>query len=205
MNKKDKKKIFKEKIIKPIKTFFNNIGKKVKFEQTKFNAYELIVVMIMACVVGIFIGEVIFYNKDGNIKTDQNKLTEIENVYKTLLSDYYGEITEKDLSEAAIKGMTSLLGDKYSFYMESEASADFNERLDGKFTGLGVEIVFIKNDLKKLDAQKQDYTTLKKYYKRKLVDYGAMREIKNSAIGNYGSQEGTCKFTGKNVRLKNAS
>ena len=44
------------------------------------------------------------------------------------------------------------------------------------------EILFIKDDMKKLDKEKTDYTKLLKYYKRKLVDYGAMRVIKNSWI-----------------------
>ena len=42
------------------------------------------------------------------------------------------------------------------------------------------EILFIKNDMKKLDKGKTDYSRLIKYYKRKLVDYGALRELKNS-------------------------
>ena len=42
------------------------------------------------------------------------------------------------------------------------------------------EILFIKDDMKKLHETKTDYTKILKYYKRKLVDYGAMREIKNS-------------------------
>ena len=51
------------------------------------------------------------------------------------------------------------------------------------------EILFIKNDMKKIEASKTktDYSKLLKYYKRKLIDYGAMRELKNSYIsqGNY--------------------
>jgi len=42
------------------------------------------------------------------------------------------------------------------------------------------EILFIKNDMKKLDKEKIDYSKILKYYKRKLVDYGAMRELRNS-------------------------
>ena len=34
--------------------------------------------------------------------------------------------------------------------------------------------------MKKLDKGKTDYSKLIKYYKRKLVDYGALRELKNS-------------------------
>lgn len=42
------------------------------------------------------------------------------------------------------------------------------------------EVLFIKNDMKKLWNTKTDYSKIIKYYKRKLVDYGAMRELKNS-------------------------
>ena len=42
------------------------------------------------------------------------------------------------------------------------------------------EILFIKDDLKKLHSSKIDYSKIIKYYKRKLVDYGAMKQIKDS-------------------------
>lgn len=42
------------------------------------------------------------------------------------------------------------------------------------------EILFIKNDMKKLKEGKTDYSKILTYYKRKLVDYGAMRQIKES-------------------------
>ena len=53
------------------------------------------------------------------------------------------------------------------------------------------EILFIKNDLKNLGKGKTDYTKLTKYYKRKLVDFGAMRVIRN-----------TVKSEGKYVKVK---
>ena len=40
------------------------------------------------------------------------------------------------------------------------------------------EILFIKNDISKIQKEKTDYSRLSKYYKRKLVDYGVMKEIK---------------------------
>ncbi len=42
------------------------------------------------------------------------------------------------------------------------------------------EILFIKNDMKKLREGKTDYSKIMNYYRRKLVDYGAMRQIKDS-------------------------
>ena len=45
--------------------------------------------------------------------------------------------------------------------------------------------------MKKLDKEKTDYTKIKKYYKRKLVDYNAMRVIKNN-----------CQSEGKYTKIK---
>ena len=53
------------------------------------------------------------------------------------------------------------------------------------------EILFMKNDIKNLNKGKTDYSKLLKYYKRKLVDYGAIRVIKNSF-----------KSEGKYVKIK---
>lgn len=49
------------------------------------------------------------------------------------------------------------------------------------------EILFIKNDMKKIENSKIDYSKIITYYKRKLVDYGAIREIRNSykSVGKY--------------------
>lgn len=42
------------------------------------------------------------------------------------------------------------------------------------------EILFIKNDMKQLKNQKTDYSRIIKYYKRKLADYGVLKQVKNS-------------------------
>ena len=49
------------------------------------------------------------------------------------------------------------------------------------------EILFIKNDMKKIENSKMDYSKINTYYKRKLIDYGAIRELKNSykSTGKY--------------------
>ena len=46
------------------------------------------------------------------------------------------------------------------------------------------EILFIKNDMKKIKESntKTDYSKLITYYKRKLIDYGALRELKNVSM-----------------------
>ena len=56
--------------------------------------------------------------------------------------------------------------------IEALKEADFIEYIKQK------EVLFIKNDMPKLHEDKTDYSKLIKYYKRKLVDYEVMREIK---------------------------
>ena len=65
-------------------------------------------------------------------------------------------------------------------YIEKLKETDFIEYMKEK------EILFIKDDIKKLYNEKTDYSKLMKYYKRKLVDYNAMKEIKAfKSEGNY--------------------
>ncbi len=45
--------------------------------------------------------------------------------------------------------------------------------------------------MKKLKEGKTDYSKILQYYKRKLVDYGAMKQIKDS-----------CKSEGKYIKIK---
>ena len=49
------------------------------------------------------------------------------------------------------------------------------------------EILFIKKDMERIKDAKFDYSKIIKYYKRKLLDYGAIRELKNTykSVGNY--------------------
>ncbi|MCI9063395.1 MAG: hypothetical protein HFJ17_02165 [Clostridia bacterium] len=52
------------------------------------------------------------------------------------------------------------------------------------------ETLFIKDDIVKIKDEKYDYSKLLKYYKRKLVDYGAMMQISGvKSIGKYTSKQ----------------
>ena len=52
------------------------------------------------------------------------------------------------------------------------------------------EVLFIKDDIKQIRKEKYDYSRLIKYYKRKLVDYGEMKEIiKPISTGRYKSNQ----------------
>lgn len=67
--------------------------------------------------------------------------------------------------------------------IEKLKEVDFIEYIKRK------EILFIKDDMAKIKNEKYDYTKLIKYYKRKLVDYEVMKEIKGyKSKGEYTSK-----------------
>jgi carboxyl-terminal processing protease len=65
----------------------------------------------------------------------------------TLISDEYigGEVSQKALLEAAIRGMTDIL-DPYSSYLEENELANFTSGLTGRINGLGVQLKRSVND-----------------------------------------------------------
>lgn len=75
---------------------------------------------------------------------------------------------------------------------ENIKETDFNEYIKQK------EILFIKEEIRKIRKEKIDYTQLLRYYKRKLVDYGAIREMRcgvTTRIGVYKKIKKEVKYT----------
>ena len=137
----DKKKL--EDKNKKIKSnnFLTKMLKKLNPEQNKFNFLEIILLMFMAFVVGVFASQAISLKipilNNTTVIEDTSELTR---VYNLIVNRYYGDIDKKELTSAAIKGMMNYLSDDYSVYFTEEEKQSFNERLNGVYTGLGVEI-----------------------------------------------------------------
>lgn len=145
MSKKEKKLNIKEtiknnKLYKKIKKQIS----KINLEKNKFNTLELLLIFVMALLLGIVAGEMIFSGRDVNnisiTKKINNNVSEIESIYNTLLEEYIDEIDEDQLKDAAVNGMFSLLGDDFSLYYDEQASDTLKEELEGYFYGIGVEI-----------------------------------------------------------------
>lgn len=112
-----------------------------------FNYVEVIVIMIITLILGGVIGSFITYispDRDSSstvVHEVPNDLKEFINTYNNIIADYYEEIDHEKLLEAGINGMLEYLDDDYSIYMDEETSQDFNEQVEGKYTGIGVEII----------------------------------------------------------------
>lgn len=115
-----------------------------------FNYLEVILIMIIMLVLGGLLGRfVTYFERRDNSSDDDNKQV-VENVssefkefidtYNDIRENYYEEVDKEKLLDAGIKGMLEYLDDDYSLYMNQEETETFNEQVEGKYVGIGVEI-----------------------------------------------------------------
>lgn len=138
MNKEEKGN--KEKLVDKVKKYIKN---NVRFlnKKNQFNMMEVIVLMIITSIFGMFVGGVIMYGRGALNTGIKKELNEFVNTYTEILNDYYEEVSEEGLLEAGISGMINYLGDPYSTYMNSDANTAFNEKVNGEYVGIGTEII----------------------------------------------------------------
>lgn len=111
-----------------------------------FNMVEVLIIIIISIAFGVFIGcSVSFFKQEYHGEKVSSSLQELITVYNNILDDYYKDINESDLVDAAIEGMLSSLDDPYSTYMDEKNSQVFNETVSGSYIGIGVTIA-VKED-----------------------------------------------------------
>ena len=114
-----------------------------------FNYLEVILIMIITLIIGGFLGG--FVNQFVTKPTKQESSTvsdefqEFLNTYEDIKENYYEEIDEGEMLNAGIKGMIDYLDDKYSVYMDEEETEEFNEQVEGKYVGIGTEIMQLED------------------------------------------------------------
>ncbi len=115
-----------------------------KSKNVTFNLIEVIViVLITGLVVSVGSGIIIYRNYDNNDnkKIDNSEiLSEFVEVYNNIINSYVEEVNKEELVGSAIEGMFNYLGDRYSDYFDSESTSDLQDRLNGEYYGIGVEI-----------------------------------------------------------------
>lgn len=120
-------------------------------KQVGFNFVEVLVIMIITLILGVVIGSFIMYVTKDNKKNVivkngvPSEMQEFLDTYNNIINNYYEKVDSDKLIEAGINGMLEYLGDDYSVYMDKEISNEFNEQIEGKYYGIGVEIVLTDN------------------------------------------------------------
>ncbi|HUC90209.1 MAG TPA: S41 family peptidase [Patescibacteria group bacterium] len=64
----------------------------------------------------------------------------VDEVYKTLKTNYDGKLNQTQLLDGIKKGMAESTGDPYTAYFNAKEAKDFNDQLQGTFSGIGAEL-----------------------------------------------------------------
>ncbi len=107
-----------------------------------------IIVSIPTLIMSIISGSLIFNRlNSGKVTTTNNKyVNEFISTYNKLLDEYYEDLDENKLVDAAINGMLSYTGDDYTIYMNEDATESLNEKLEGTYEGVGIRISLNDNN-----------------------------------------------------------
>lgn len=108
---------------------------KIKNKNTTYTFKELLIVtmfvtLIISTITGIVVYKVI----------SSNELIKLESSYNKIKNEYYSDINKEELENAAIDGMMKYLNEKYSLFMDQEETSSLNDKLDGNYDGIGIEI-----------------------------------------------------------------
>lgn len=113
-------------------------------KKIKVNFLQLtILIFIPSLILSLVSGSLVYMrlSNHGRVTTTNNKhVNEFINTYNKLLDEYYEDLDETKLVDAAINGMLEYTGDDYTIYMNEDATDSLNEKLEGTYEGIGVRI-----------------------------------------------------------------
>lgn len=113
-------------------------------KKIKLNFIQLaIIVSVPTLIMSIISGSLVYsrLNNTGKVTTTNNKyVNEFISTYNKLLGEYYEDLDENKLVDAAINGMLEYTGDDYTIYMNEDATESLNEKLEGTYEGIGIRI-----------------------------------------------------------------
>ncbi|GGN93030.1 S41 family peptidase [Saccharibacillus kuerlensis] len=75
----------------------------------------------------------------------QAEMSKLNAAVKLIEDNYYKDVDHNKLVEGAVNGIVGALDDPYSSYMPAEQASEFNESIEGSFTGIGAEVE-LKNE-----------------------------------------------------------
>lgn len=112
-----------------------------------FSIVEVIVIIVVSAIFTSIATGIIVMN---NFKSEagityaellqDDKVKEFLDVYADVLSGYYENVDKSEAINSAISGMMSYLGDKYSTYLDDDATNNLNDMLAGTYNGIGILI-----------------------------------------------------------------
>ncbi len=115
--------------------------KSIKDKKPTFELWEVLVITLVSSVImGLSTGYVAYRSNKNNVNTGNEYINELVKSYNNITSNYYDNIDEKSLVDAAINGMLNYLGDPYTTYLDKTNTNSLNSALAGTYEGIGVEV-----------------------------------------------------------------
>ena len=118
-------------------------------DRDNYSFSELFGVTIFSLILGAFACFSLFMIISGgrNYFKIAKELSKFYDVYDVITNNYYGEVDNKELIEAAIDGMVSSVGDVYTSYNDVETTDNFNQMVEGTYEGIGCTITTKDNQV----------------------------------------------------------
>ena len=108
---------------------------------------EMLIIVIVSTFVGILGGGAFIYSL--NYKSEKSNsissISEIDEMYETIVEDYYDDIDKEKVIEGAISGMLSVL-DEHTAYMNQDTTSSFNKKMNGEYYGIGIEALTLEEE-----------------------------------------------------------
>ena len=148
----DKLKIFFKKKSNKVNSKKNKIRKNTRSKKKRFvngrftvDILDLLIIIVVTVIISsVFTGfilnfqyrETFSYLKNNKVSSeDINGFIEI---YTEVVDNFYEEVDQKGMIDAALDGMLEYLEDNYSIHLNKEQTDELSQSLDGTYQGIGV-------------------------------------------------------------------
>jgi carboxyl-terminal processing protease len=122
----------------------NSIGKKLRMTRVVGVATLLIIVFGSGVIVGNgrmnFGRDALFHKSVSKGLPDNLDYQSVEQVYDVLRKDYDGQLDVNKLLEGMKGGLAKAAGDQHTEYLSPKEAKDFDDDLNGTFSGIGAEL-----------------------------------------------------------------
>lgn len=168
----------------------------------------ILLIVIVAFYVGIGVGSgTIVFGGDSLFRKSVSKgmpadldYSSVEQMYDVLRKEFDGQLDSEKLVDGLMQGMAKASGDRYTEYLNAEEAKEFDEDLNGSFSGIGAELSKDKNAIV-IVAPIAGYPAEKAGLKPRDI----IAEINGETAYDIGVSEAVSKIrgpVGTNVKLK---
>lgn len=129
----------------------NNSGKKKNIKRKfvngrfSFDVLDLLIIIVITVTISsVFTGLILNFQYKKNIaylnsnKVVSEHITNFIDIYTEVVDNFYEEVDQKGMTDAALDGMLDYLEDNYSIHLSKEQTDELSQSLDGTYQGIGI-------------------------------------------------------------------